>query len=122
MAELETHAARRHRDRAAWLVSWLLAGCIHGPTLNLGASSSFRAREGQSLRSQGFWAGAQLGWSAGTRARRLAGDEPEPLAGAAVEPSGAPCAFDLTCRWEHEQRAAAFARTAEIAPAEGASP
>jgi hypothetical protein len=115
MAELATQSARR--GGAAWLLGWLLVACAHGPTLSLGASSSFRAQKGAGLRSHGVWAGAHLGWTAGTRARGAAVAEIEPLQPVLAAGRAAPCAFDLTCRWEREQRLDALA---DLAGREGA--
>jgi hypothetical protein len=89
----------------------LLAGCIGGPTLTLIATSSWRGRHDGAARAHAWSAGAQLGWSAGTRGHsapdRVEGNamDPRPQHASATAP---PCAFDSTCSWEREARSAAL--------------
>ena len=95
---------------------------MHGPTLSLGASSSFRAQRGGALQPSGFRAGAQLGFSAGTRVRHAIEREPQPLAGTEGTDAASACAYDLTCRWEREQRSRALARALGEAELRGEQP
>jgi hypothetical protein len=99
-------------------------GCVQLPSIGVGVRSTWRAREHPAGRTVELLTGVTIGWAGARRGARAAQVE-ESMRPAregdasALGQAELPCAEAVFCRWEDDQRRAAFAREGVSDPAQG---